>query len=204
MGSGGGLIGTAQDPSTMDLSAPVDLSAFPDLSSLGVDTTQFGPGISDGGASPAGMSLQQIITGVGGAVGGVVGSEAGPIGGAVGAAAGAGVGGMLDRYFASGPGGRAPRAKHLNRSTYYAKNSFGVVARVNKGSKLVTNRRRNAGNAKAVRRALGRLAMFDHLANKVGAEMARVARRHHHAPRRALVVRSGHKPGCRCFACRRS
>jgi len=161
-----------------------------------------GPGPGGGGINP---------TEIGGALGGGVGALAGDIFGPLGAIAG-GVGGTalgqyLGSYFTPGGGGSGGRRKgtHLNRSTYVTqgKRDGGGMRVVQKGSKQVTNRRRNAGNARAVRRALGRLAMFDNLARKVEGEMARVARRHHRAAPRPVARHRGHRPGCRCFACRR-
>jgi len=107
-------------------------------------------------------------------------------------------------------GGCNTKGHHLNKSTYATtgKSVMGFYPNsgvVKKGTKCVRNRRRNAGNAKAVRRALGRLAMFDNLARRVEGEMARVARRHHRPARAAAPSRAarGHRAGCRCFACRR-
>lgn len=145
------------------------------------------------GATQAGVGTD-ISSGLGALVGDFFG---GPLGGVAGAAGGA----ALYNYM-TGPGGTMRRrGTHLNKSTYVTRK--GGLNLVQKGTKQVTNRRRNAGNAKAVRRALGRLAMFDSLARKVEGEMARVARRHHRAAPRRAPAHRGHRPGCRCFACRR-
>ena len=183
--------------------------ASTDNSPSGFDPTQLFDtyGASDSGTSSpgpgsGGLSPTTIGGDLGTAVGALLGGGAGAlvdlpgIGAAVGGAGGNLVGSYLGGMFGPGRGGR--RGTHLNKTTYYTKSG-----RVAKGTKLVANRRRNAGNARAVRRALGRLAMFDNLARKVETEMSRVARRHHRAAPRRASHSGGHKPGCRCFACRR-
>lgn len=159
-------------------------------SMLGGDmTSTTGPG----GPSTAGVGTD-VSSGLGALIGDFFG---GPIGGVIGAAGGAAAYNYLT---APGAAGRR-KGTHLNKSTYVTRK--GGLQLIQKGTKQVTNRRRNAGNAKAVRRALGRLAMFDNLARKVEGEMARVARRHHRAAPRRAPAHRGHRPGCRCFACRR-
>lgn len=160
-------------------------------------------GVSSPGPGSGGLTSTQVGGDLGTAVGALIGGGLGSIVDmpGMGAAAGGGLGNLAGGYLGGlfgARGGRGARGTHLNKTTYYTKSG-----RVAKGTKLVANRRRNAGNAKAVRRALGRLAMFDNLARKVEGEMQRVARRHHRPARAVHHHRSGHKAGCKCFACRR-
>lgn len=210
MGSGGGLIGTAFDPTSGTFDPTV-----PQVDSGTVAAQLITP------QGPGQTPSQSILPTIGGGVGSLVGDAfGGPLGALIGGIGGTFAGQQLATMPqqpnplaplmggiglgapAAAMGFGRPRAQHPNRSTYVTRR--GGLQLVPKGSKMVTNRRRNAGNARAVRRALSRLAMFDHLANKVGTAMARVARRHHHSPRRSYSGAMGsHKPGCRCFACRR-
>jgi hypothetical protein len=89
------------------------------------------------------------------------------------------------------------RGHHLNRSAYTLKDG----THVEKGTKLVTNRRRNPGNPRALHRAVSRMASFQHMARRVEGQLAKVARR---ATRgRSASGMRGHKPGCGCVACKR-
>lgn len=148
--------------------------------------------------STGGIPTAGVTTAIGTAVGEFLG---GPVGALIGGAAGAVAPAAYNYLTAPGVGARV-RATHLNRSTYVTrKNGLTLVV---KGTKRVANRRRNAGNAKAVRRAVGRLKMFNHLAAKVHREIAKAvphrARTASCAPARRA---RGHREGCRCFACRR-
>lgn len=195
-GSSGFLSDAASSGYYDSSSGPIDTTtqggATGDLASL-LGATYGGDMAGGPGPGQAGVGTD-VSSGLGALIGDFFG---GPIGGVAGAAGGA----ALYNYLTSpGAGGRR-RGTHLNKSTYVTrKGGLNLVA---KGTKQVANRRRNAGNAKAVRRALGRLAMFDNLARKVEGEMARVARRHHRPAARHTSGRRGHRPGCRCFACRR-
>jgi hypothetical protein len=192
-----------------------------DSSGFTMDPSFYGG--DQGGTAVAGPGLGQssVPGALGATIGGLLGGGLGsvvdmPI---LGATVGAGLGEAAGNWY-SGTGGTPgaspvalglqygfPKRKctHLNKSTYVTRgirDGTGMHV-VPKGTKLVTCRRRNAGNARAVRRALGRLAMFDHMARKVEAEMSRVARRHHRPARAAPRARSSHRAGCKCFACRR-
>jgi hypothetical protein len=163
---------------------------------------------SGGAGAPPGVSMMTagtgpgISTGVGTAIGTAIGDMFGPAGAVVGGLLGAGAGTAVGNLLSPAAAGAALRKKHLNRSTYVTRR--GGLTLVQKGTKMVTNRRRNAGNARAVRRAVGRLAMFNHLASKVHREIAKVApHRRSSTTSCAPARRKGHREGCRCFACRR-
>jgi hypothetical protein len=173
-----------------------------------------------GSANPFGDSGGGAMPGTGASPGGLS-SGFDPFGDLAGAISSVATGGaMTDPFAAAGapdqsrlslfyPAGCAQKGTHLNKSTYVRRGHWWqqiVPQVVKKGTVCVKNRRRNAGNARAVRHALGRLAMFDNLARRVEGEMARVARRHHRPARVACAphrTARGHRPGCRCFACRR-
>lgn len=160
----------------------------------GAPPSSGGYSMSTGGLVPSGPGVTGVSTAVGTAIGEFLG---GPVGALVGAGAGA-LAPTAASYLFGGGAAAQTRRKHLNRSTYYTRSG-----RVAKGTKLVTNRRRNAGNAKAVRRAVSRLAMFNHLASKVHREIAKVAPHRRSSTACAPARRKGHREGCRCFACRR-
>lgn len=89
------------------------------------------------------------------------------------------------------------RGHHLNRSSYTLKDG----THVEKGTKLVTNRRRNPGNPRALHRAVSRMVSFEHMSSRVNKQLAKVARKavHH----RGSSGMRGHRPGCGCVGCKR-
>jgi len=74
--------------------------------------------------------------------------------------------GAIERFLPGGSSGMvcptdAPRGKHLNKSGYWTKDGF-----VAPGTKWVTNRTMNVGNAKALRRSIRREQGFVKLAQR--------------------------------------
>lgn len=159
-----------------------------------------GSGAMPGVGSPSTPATGGLGTALGSDLSSIfTGSAIAPYLGGAAAPAAAGPGTSLALF-----GACTTKGTHLNKTAYYRK-VMGIPVRIPKHSVCVKNRRRNAGNGRAVVRALGRVAMFDHLARRVESEMARVARRHHRPARAACAPRSarGHRTGCKCFACRR-
>jgi len=121
--------------------------------------------------SPVGQIVGAVLGGPGQTI--VRGQETLPSPGSIGGPMGlqqvpqkvGGVTGVFQRAIPGGETGYtcegAPRGKHLNKSGYWTKDGF-----VAPGSKWVTNRTMNVGNAKALRRSIRREQGFVKLAQR--------------------------------------
>lgn len=197
------------------------------LGVAGTVLTATGVGAPLGAALLGGSALlgatqhPKAVVGVGGNIqlpptsGGVIGPGPGIAGGVsiggpngitfgggvtTGGAAGGGTGGAGAVTLANGTT-VLTKGHHLNKHGYYTK----AHGWIEPGTVLVRNRHRNPLNPRAARRAASRLHGMQKLIGRIERVVAKAARPRHarSGPRLVASGRRGHKPGCRCFACKR-